>query len=127
MTKRILLVDDDPLNLDLLTRRLGRSGFQVTTATNGQTAVEKARQELPHLILMDFSLPVLDGWTATRQIKADAATGHIPIIGVTAHALVGDREKALEAGCDDYETKPIDFSELLAKIMALLDTEDPAP
>ena len=121
MTKRILLVDDDPLNLDLLTRRLGRVGYQVTTATDGAVAVQKARQEVPHLILMDFSLPVMDGWTATRQIKADAATRHIPIIGVTAHALVGDREKALEAGCDEYETKPIDFSQLLEKIQGLID------
>jgi CheY-like chemotaxis protein len=126
MTKRILLVDDDALNLDLLSRRLSRVGYEVTTATDGVAAVALARQEIPHLILMDFSLPVMDGWTATRQLKADAATRHIPVIGVTAHALVGDREKAIEAGCDDYETKPIDFSQLLAKIQLLLDKGNPA-
>lgn len=120
MAKTILLVDDDLLNLDMLTRRLARSGYQCITAADGVKAVEKAQAALPDLILMDFSLPLMDGWTATRQIKAQAATAHIPVIGLTAHALIGDREKAIEAGCDEYETKPIDFQSLLAKIEVLI-------
>jgi CheY-like chemotaxis protein len=123
MPLKILLVDDDLLSLDMLTRRLARSGYNVVTATDGTAAIEKARSELPNLILMDFSLPVMDGWSATRQIKAEAATAAIPVIGLTAHALVGDREKALAAGCDEYETKPIDFAKLLAKIQTLIRPE----
>lgn len=123
MTHKILLVDDDLLSLDMLTRRLARAGYTVVTATDGAAAIEKARAELPNLILMDFSLPVMDGWTATRQIKAEAATANIPVIGLTAHALLGDREKAIASGCDEYETKPIDFARLLTKIQALLAQE----
>ena len=120
MTHKLLLVDDDLANLDMLTRRLTRSGYEVVTADDGIAAMAKAIEESPDLILMDFSLPVMDGWTATRQLKAAPATRHIPIIGLTAHALVGDREKALEAGCDEYETKPVDFPRLLAKVAALI-------
>ena len=120
MTHKLLLVDDDLANLDMLTRRLTRSGYQVVTADDGIAATAKAKEELPDLILMDFSLPVMDGWTATRQLKAAPATRHIPIIGLTAHALVGDREKALEAGCNDYDTKPIELPRLIGKIEALI-------
>lgn len=126
MARKILLVDDDLLNLDLLSRRLARSGYQVITTSDGAAAVSKAVSELPDLILMDFSLPVMDGWSATRRIKSGAATRNIPVIGLTAHALVGDREKAMEAGCDDYETKPIDFARLLAKIKTLVGDEGSA-
>ncbi len=125
MAKKILLVDDDLLSLDMLTRRLMRGGYRVVTASDGADAIKKAGAELPDLILMDFSLPVMDGWTATRRIKAEAATATVPVIGLTAHALIGDREKALAAGCDDYETKPIDFVRLLVKIEALLQKETP--
>ena len=123
MTFKILLIDDDLLSLDMLTRRLARAGYSVVTAADGAAAIEKARTELPNLILMDFSLPIMDGWSATRQIKAEATTAHIPVIGLTAHALVGDREKAIAAGCDEYETKPIDFPRLLTKIHSLLPKE----
>ncbi len=126
MSKKILLVDDDPLNLDMLTRRLARQGYQIITAGDGAPAISLAASELPDLILMDFSLPEMDGWTATRQIKSNSATAHIPVIALTAHALVTDREQAIEAGCDEYETKPIDFPRLLAKIQALIEKRSAA-
>jgi two-component system, cell cycle response regulator DivK len=117
---RILLVEDNEMNRDMLSRRLSRKGYEVVVAVNGQEGVERARSEAPDLILMDMSLPVKDGWTATREIKADTATAAIPIIALTAHAMSGDREKALEAGCDDYDTKPIELTRLLEKIEARL-------
>jgi two-component system, cell cycle response regulator DivK len=117
---RILLVEDNEMNRDMLSRRLSRKGYEVVVVVDGQEGVERARSEAPDLILMDMSLPVKDGWTATREIKADAATAAIPIIALTAHAMSGDREKALEAGCDDYDTKPIELTRLLEKIEARL-------
>ena len=119
MTK-ILLVEDNEMNRDMLSRRLERRGYQVVIAVDGAEGVRMAEAEAPALILMDMSLPVLDGWEATRQIKAAPATGGIPIIALTAHAMSGDREKAIEAGCDDFDTKPVDLPRLLAKIDALL-------
>jgi two-component system, cell cycle response regulator DivK len=117
---RILLVEDNEMNRDMLSRRLSRKGYEVVVAVDGQEGVERARSEAPDLILMDMSLPVKDGWTATREIKADSATAAIPIIALTAHAMSGDREKALEAGCDGYDTKPIELTRLLEKIEARL-------
>jgi CheY-like chemotaxis protein len=117
---KILLVEDNEMNRDMLSRRLERRGFQVVIAVDGQQGVDLARSEVPDLILMDMSLPVLDGWEATRQLKKTAETRAIPIIALTAHAMAGDREKALEAGCDDYDTKPIELPRLLGKIDALL-------
>ncbi|MFI5343698.1 MAG: response regulator [Chlamydiales bacterium] len=117
---KILVVEDNELNLDILTRRLQRKGYEVITAVDGQKGVASAQTEIPDLILMDVSLPVLDGYDATRQIKADPKTKEIPIIILTAHAMVGDREKALDSGCNDYETKPIDFPHLLEKMEKLL-------
>jgi two-component system cell cycle response regulator DivK len=117
---KILLVEDNEMNRDMLSRRLERRGFQVVIAVDGQQGVDLARSEAPDLILMDMSLPVLDGWEATRQLKGVAETRAIPIIALTAHAMAGDREKALEAGCDDYDTKPIELPRLLGKIDALL-------
>jgi CheY-like chemotaxis protein len=119
MTK-ILLVEDNEMNRDMLSRRLGRKGFEVVIATDGAQGVEMARSEAPDLILMDMSLPVLDGWEATRRLKADAELARIPVIALTAHAMAGDREKALEAGGDDYDTKPIELPRLLGKIEALM-------
>ena len=119
MTK-ILLVEDNEMNRDMLSRRLERKGYQVVMAIDGAQAVEMAESEAPALILMDMSLPVLDGWEATRQIKAKPATQAIPIIALTAHAMAGDREKTIEAGCDDYDTKPIELPRLLGKIETLL-------
>jgi two-component system cell cycle response regulator DivK len=118
---RILLVEDSEMNWDMLSRRLAREGYEVIVATDGQQGVEMALSEGPDLILMDMSLPVLDGWEATRQIKAAPETQAIPVIALTAHAMRGDREQALEAGCDDYETKPIEFQRLLQKMRALLE------
>lgn len=117
----ILLVEDNELNRDMLSRRLKRAGFTVTTAVNGEEGVATAREQQPALILMDMSLPVLDGWEASRQLKADGATHAIPIIALTAHAMAGDRQQALDAGCDDYDTKPIDFRRLLGKIEQFVD------
>ena len=117
---RILLVEDNPENRDMLSRRLIRRGFEVEFAEDGEEAVRKARDVAPALILMDLSLPVLDGWEATRRIKADASTAAIPVIALTAHAMASDRERALEAGCDDYDTKPVDLERLLGKMQALL-------
>ncbi len=117
---KILLVEDNEMNRDMLSRRLERKGYQVVLAVDGQSGVEMARAQAPQLVLMDMSLPVLDGWEATRQLKADAATRHIPVIALTAHAMSSDRVKALEAGCDDYDTKPVELPRLLGKIEALL-------
>ena len=117
---KVLLVEDNELNRDMLSRRLERKGFEVVLAVDGIQGVALARSEAPDLILMDMSLPVLDGWEATRQLKKTAETRAIPIIALTAHAMAGDREKALEAGCDDYDTKPIELPRLLGKIDALL-------
>jgi two-component system, cell cycle response regulator DivK len=119
MTK-VLLVEDNEMNRDMLSRRLLRNGYEVVIAVDGQQGVNMALSERPAVILMDMSLPVIDGWDATRRIKADAATRGIPVIGLTAHAMAGDREKAMEAGCDDYDTKPIELARLLGKIAALL-------
>jgi two-component system, cell cycle response regulator DivK len=119
MTK-ILLVEDNEMNRDMLSRRLTRNGYEVAIAIDGQQGVEMAASEAPDIILMDMSLPVIDGWEATRRVKAAEATKAIPIIALTAHAMVGDREKAIEAGCTDYDTKPIDLPRLLGKIQALL-------
>jgi CheY-like chemotaxis protein len=113
---KILLVEDNEMNRDMLSRRLSRKGYAVVMAPDGQQGVDLAAD----LILMDMSLPVLNGWEATRTVKGDDATKTIPVIALTAHAMAGDREKALEAGCDDYDTKPVDFPRLLGKIEALL-------
>ena len=115
MTK-ILIVEDNEMNRDMLSRRLERKGFSVIMAEDGQRGVDMSKSESPDLILMDLSLPVMDGWTATSTIKADTQTNSIPIIVLTAHAMAGDREKALDAGADEYDTKPIDFKRLLVKI-----------
>lgn len=117
---RLLLVEDNELNRDMLSRRLERRGHTVLIAVDGAEGVATARRERPDLILMDMSLPVLDGWEATRQLKADAATRAIPVIALTAHAMAGDREQALAAGCDDFDTKPVELPRLLARIDALL-------
>lgn len=117
---RILVVDDDEMNRDMLSRRLLRKGYEVVLAVNGVEAVERAAAEKPELILMDLSMPVLDGYEATRRLKADGGTASIPIIGLSAHAMVGDREKALAAGCDDYDTKPVELPRLLGKVEAFL-------
>ena len=113
---RILLVEDNEMNRDMLSRRLVRKGFEVVIAEDGEAGVARAGTEAPVLILMDMSLPVIDGWEATRRIKANPATAAIPVIALTAHAMAEDRDKALAAGCDDYDTKPIDLERLLAKI-----------
>jgi two-component system cell cycle response regulator DivK len=123
---KILLVEDDEMNRDMLSRRLERGGHQVVIAVDGAQGVLLAQSAAPDLILMDMSLPVLDGWQATRQLKAAPATRAIPIIALTAHAMAGDREQALEAGCDDYDTKPIEMPRLLRKIQALLAKEGTA-
>lgn len=117
---KILLVEDNEMNRDMLSRRLQRKGYDVLIAVDGAAGVESAQTEAPDLILMDMSLPVVDGWEATRRIKADESTSRIPVIALTAHAMAGDREKALAAGCDDYDTKPIELPRLLSKIEALL-------
>lgn len=117
---KILLVEDNEMNRDMLARRLQRRGYQIIIAIDGDQGVQLAQTEKPDLILMDMSLPVLDGWEATRQLKTAAATHAIPVIALTAHAMAGDRDKALAAGCDDYDTKPVEFSRLLGKIQALL-------
>lgn len=113
---RILVVEDNDMNRDMLSRRLSRKGFDIITAVDGQQGISLAIDENPDLILMDMSLPVMDGWEATRLLKAREQTRDIPIIGLSAHAMSGDKEKALNAGCDDYEIKPIDFDRLLEKI-----------
>ena len=117
---KILLVEDNEMNRDMLTRRLERKGYEVVAATDGQQALDMARAEAPDLILMDLSLPVLDGWEATRRLKAAEETRAIPVLALTAHALAEEREAALAAGCDEYDTKPVDLARLLSKIEALL-------
>lgn len=117
---KILIVEDNEMNRDMLSRRLERRGFAVVMAVDGQQGVEMARSENPDLVLMDMSLPVMDGWAATRAIKEDAELSRIPVIALTAHAMEGDREKAMAAGCDDYDTKPIELSRLLEKIAKFL-------
>ena len=116
----ILLVEDNEMNRDMLSRRLERKGYQVIMAVDGAEGVAKAESEIPDIILMDMSLPILDGWEATRRLKSNNRTKHIPIIAQTAHAMAGDREKCLEAGCDDYATKPVELRVLLEKIEKLL-------
>ena len=118
---KVLLVEDNEMNRDMLSRRLIRRGFTVVFAADGQQGVDLARSEKPDIILMDMSLPVMDGWEATRRVKADETTRAVPVIGLTAHAMSGDREKAIEAGCDDYDTKPVEFDRLLEKMLRLLD------
>jgi CheY-like chemotaxis protein len=117
----ILLVEDNELNWDMLSRRLKRKGYQVVVAIDGQQGLDMARSEAPDLILMDMSLPVVDGWEATRRLKSAPETRSIPIIALTAHAMANDRQEALDAGCDDYEGKPIEFDRLLSKIQVLLE------
>ena len=117
---KVLLVEDNEMNRDMLSRRLIRRGFQVVFAMDGQQGVDLARSERPDIILMDMSLPVIDGWEATRRVKADDATRSVPVIGLTAPAMAGDREKAIEAGCDDYDTKPVELDRLIGKIERLI-------
>ena len=118
---KILLVEDNELNRDMLSRRLGRKGYEVVFAEDGVQALDVARAEQPDLVLMDMNLPVMDGWEATHRLKSEPRTAHIPVIALTAHAMAGDREKALAVGCDDYDTKPVDFARLLGKIGALVE------
>ncbi len=116
----ILIVEDNEMNRDMLSRRLERKGYNILIAVDGETGIAVARAQAPDLVLMDMSLPVVDGWEATRRMKADDVLKHIPVIALTAHAMANDRDKALEAGCDDYDTKPIELPRLLAKIETLL-------
>lgn len=118
--RKILLVEDNDMNRDMLSRRLVRRGYEVAVALDGQEGVDQARQTKPDLVLMDMSLPVKDGWVATAELKADPVTRPIPVIGLSAHAMAGDRDRAMESGCDDYDTKPIELDRLLGKIEALL-------
>jgi len=117
---KILLVEDNEMNRDMLSRRLLKKGYEVTLAVDGIQALEMARANIPDLILMDLRLPKLDGWEVTRRLRADRSTARIPIVALTAHAMAGDREKALEAGCSDYDVKPVNFARLHEKIQALL-------
>jgi len=117
---KILIVEDNEMNRDMLSRRLIRRGYEVVMAVDGEEGVTAAKFECPDLILMDMSLPVIDGWEATRRLKAEPQTRGIPVIGLTAHAMAGDREKVIDAGCDDYDTKPVELPRLLQKIEALL-------
>jgi CheY-like chemotaxis protein len=117
---KVLLVEDNEMNRDMLSHRLARRGYEVVIAVDGESGLALAGSEAPDLILMDMSLPLLDGWEATRRLKAAPATQHIPVIALTAHAMSSDRDKALEAGCDDYDTKPVELPRLLGKIEALL-------
>lgn len=121
---RILLVEDNEFNRDMLSRRLYRHGYEVSVAEDGVSGVKQAEDLLPDLILMDMSLPVMDGWEATRQIKSAEKTATIPVIGLSAHAMTGDAEKAMQAGCDDYDTKPVDFKRLIEKISRLVKKPD---
>lgn len=123
---RLLLVEDNALNSDMLKRRLERKGFEVVVATDGEQGVKLAGELAPALVLMDISLPVMDGWEATRRLKGDPATAGIPVLALTAHALASDREKCFAVGVDDYDTKPVDFQRLMGKIEALL-TREGAP
>jgi CheY-like chemotaxis protein len=122
---KVLYIDDTENNRILVTRRLQKSGHQVLTAESATQGLALASAEMPHLILMDMGMPDIDGWTATRQLKADPRLRHIPVIALTAHAMQGDRQKALEAGCEEYETKPFDFPRLLEKIQALVTSREP--
>jgi CheY-like chemotaxis protein len=124
---KILLVEDNEMNRDMLSRRLERKGHSMLIAVDGQQGVDMARTEIPDLILLDMSLPVIDGWEAARRIKAEPVSKDIPVIALTAHAMSGDKEKALQAGCDDYDTKPVELPRLLGKIQALLDKRAAAP
>lgn len=117
---KVLLVEDNEMNRDMLSRRLVRRGFEVVCAVDGQQGVDSARSHRPDIILMDLSLPIMDGWEATRCLKCDDLTRDTPVIGLTAHAMNGDREKAIEAGCDDYDTKPVELERLVGKIERLL-------
>jgi CheY-like chemotaxis protein len=117
---KILLVEDDEMNRDMLSRRLMKRGYDVMIATDGEQGVSMARTEDPAIVLMDMSLPVMDGWTATRTLKGDPDTASIPIIALTAHAMSGDEDKARDAGCDDFDTKPVELKRLLGKIQALI-------
>ena len=121
---KILIVEDNEMNRDMLSRRLARRGYQIAIAVDGEEGIAAAKSGNPDLILMDMSLPVVDGWEATRRLKAEPPTRAIPVIGLTAHAMAGDREKVLAAGCDDYDTKPIELPRLLQKIEALLDADN---
>ncbi|MGD2083670.1 MAG: response regulator [Chromatiales bacterium] len=116
---KILLVEDNEMNADMLSRRLARRGYEVSLAKDGEESIRKVQADPPDLILMDMSLPVMTGWQATRALKDDPSTRHIPVIALTAHAMAEDRQKALEAGCDDYDTKPVDLARLLSKIESL--------
>ena len=120
---KVLLVEDNEMHRDMLARRLVRRGFEVVSAVNGKQGVDLARSEKPDIILMDVSLPIMDGWEATRCVKSDDATRSVPVIALTARAMSGDREKAIEAGCDDYDTKPVEFDRLIGKIERLLGNE----
>jgi two-component system, cell cycle response regulator DivK len=123
---KILIVEDNELSRDMLSRRLRRKGYEVLVATDGQEGIAMAQRELPDLVLMDLSLPDLDGWEATRRLKTDSKTQSIPVIALTAHAMSGDREKALDAGCDEYDTKPIDLRRLLSKMVRFVEDPDPS-
>ena len=120
---KILLVEDNEMNRDMLSRRLTRNGYEVVIAVDGQQGIDMALSARPDLILMDMSLPVIDGWESTRRIKAEGTTSKIPVIALTAHAMAGDREKAMEVGCDDYDTKPVELARLLDKMAALLEAQ----
>ena len=124
--KRILLVEDNEMNRDMLSRRLQRRGYEVLIAVDGQAGIVMAESQMPDLILMDMSLPLVDGWDATRRLKANPVTQPIPVIALTAHAMDGEREKALAAGCDDYDTKPVELDRLLHKIELLLGKKEPS-
>ena len=121
---KILIVEDNEMNRDMLSRRLIRRGYQIVLAVDGEQGLAAAKTEGPDLILMDMSLPVIDGWEATRRLKAEPNTRRIPVIGLTAHAMAGDKEKVIDAGCDDYDTKPVELPRLLQKIEALLHADN---
>lgn len=123
---KILIVEDNEMNRDMLSRRLIRKGFEIVVAINGQEGVDMAASENPAIILMDMSLPIMDGWEATAMIKSDASTSSIPVLGLSSHAMPGDRDKALNAGCDDYDTKPVEMDRLLGKIAILLGSSQQA-
>jgi len=120
--RKLLLVEDNEMNRDMLSRRLARAGFEVACAADGQAGLDATRSQQPDLVLMDMSLPVLSGWDATKELKSDPATRAIPVIALTAHAMASDRDHAMAVGCDDYDTKPVEFSRLLEKIERLLST-----
>src|SRR5947209_9045493 len=119
---KILIVEENEMNRDMLSRRLARRGYEIVIAVDGEEGIAAAKAKNPDLILMDMSLPVIDGWEATRRLKAEPSTREIPVIGLTAHAMAGDRDKVIAAGCDDYDTKPVELPRLLEKIEALIQT-----